>query len=645
MKIIDRYLLKSFWITFTSVFVILFFIFILQTVWLFISELAGKDLDTLMVIKFLLFAMPRIVPMVLPLSVLLASIMTFGSLAENYEFAAMKSSGISFQRSLRYLTYFIVVLSVVSFFFANNVIPYAEYKFINFRRNIAQLKPALAIAEGQFSEIGNYSIKVMKKRGEKGNQLEGITIHRTIPNGGGTTTVIKAKSGELVSSADSNTLKLILHDGTYYEDVATNYETRNNVPFAKGTFKRDVFNIDLSKLNQESQNGLDLSNTFTMLNISELRYTLDSLNSNYVKEAQSYGDNLAARSGIIATSTGMQNYTKVMPSQDILAFLTQNQKVDVYRYAYSNVENIGFSIDSALFEMEAKTKNINKHWIAIYDKFMIAFSCILMFFIGAPLGSIIRKGGIGLPIVFSVIIFIIFHFINTFGKRLAQENGITPFLGVWLSTMILLPLALTLTYRAINDIGGMVTFDIVFDPFLKLFQRKKSEIVPVTPETLEIESETTHSIETATFTSSNTAFSAETIAAPIPVETEKSIAIEEAEEFIDFTDQVEKQSHGLNFDAIKKLNIKALQCYLITLALTLVYYFTSLNVVLFGALLPFVFLIILTFKMHKELVQEGHQFEPGLLISLLTAFPFYPLNYWGIQKQLHNIIQQAIDNE
>jgi lipopolysaccharide export system permease protein len=162
VKIIDRYLLKSFWITFTSVFVILFFIFILQTVWLFISELAGKYLDTLMVIKFLLFAMPRIVPMVLPLSVLLASIMTFGSLAENYEFAAMKSSGISFQRSLRYLTYFILLLSVVSFFFANNVIPYAEYKFINFRRNIAQLKPALAIAEGQFSEIGNYSIKVMK---------------------------------------------------------------------------------------------------------------------------------------------------------------------------------------------------------------------------------------------------------------------------------------------------------------------------------------------------------------------------------------------------------------------------------------------------------------------------------------------------
>ena len=131
MKILDKYLLKTFLTTFTTVFVILFFIFILQTVWLFISELAGKDLDLVLIIKFLAFSMPRIVPLVLPLSILLASIMTFGNLAENYEFAAMKSSGISLQRAMRSLTVFIILLSIVAFFFANNVIPYAEYKFIN----------------------------------------------------------------------------------------------------------------------------------------------------------------------------------------------------------------------------------------------------------------------------------------------------------------------------------------------------------------------------------------------------------------------------------------------------------------------------------------------------------------------------------
>jgi len=178
VKILDRYILKSFITTFATVFVILLLIFILQTVWLFISELAGRDLDFMMIVKFLLFKMPSLVPLVLPLSVLLASIMTFGDLAENYEFAAMKSAGISLQRIMRGLTVFIVFLSFAAFFFANNVIPYAEYKFINFRKSIAQMKPAMAIAEGQFSDVGAYNIKVEKKSGYNGNFLTGVTIHK-----------------------------------------------------------------------------------------------------------------------------------------------------------------------------------------------------------------------------------------------------------------------------------------------------------------------------------------------------------------------------------------------------------------------------------------------------------------------------------
>jgi lipopolysaccharide export system permease protein len=193
VKILDKYILKTFLITFTTVFVILFFIFILQTVWLFIAELAGKDLDLSMVFKFLMFSMPRIIPLVLPLSVLLASIMTFGDLSENYEFAAMKSAGISLQRAMRVLVFFILLLSIVAFFFANNVIPFAEYKFVNFRKNIAQSKPALAIAEGQFSDVGFYNIKVNKKSGENGNILTGITIHKKSNIGDGGKTVIKAK--------------------------------------------------------------------------------------------------------------------------------------------------------------------------------------------------------------------------------------------------------------------------------------------------------------------------------------------------------------------------------------------------------------------------------------------------------------------
>ena len=160
MKILDKYILKSFLITFTSVFVILFFIFILQGVWLFIAELAGKDLDVVTILKFLSFYAPNVIPLVLPLSILLASIMTFGSFSENYEFAAMKSAGISLQRAMRYPTYSIVILGIIAFLFSNNIIPAAQFKFINLRKEIVQQKPALAIAEGQFNQIGNINIKV-----------------------------------------------------------------------------------------------------------------------------------------------------------------------------------------------------------------------------------------------------------------------------------------------------------------------------------------------------------------------------------------------------------------------------------------------------------------------------------------------------
>jgi lipopolysaccharide export system permease protein len=252
-----------------------------------------------MILKFLLFKMPSIIPLVLPLSVLLASIMTFGSLAENYEFAAMKSSGISLQRAMRSLIFFIAGLSIVAFIFANNVIPYAEYKFVNFRRNIAQVKPAMAIAEGQFSQVGAYNIKVEKKSGENGKYLQGVTIHKLGDMGSGSNTVIKAKKGELISSESSNILKLVLNDGNYYEDIIPKkFEERSKVPFAKSEFKRYVINIDLSKLNSANMDEAQITNTNTMLTVGELSFTLDSLQKNYNKDVVSIAENITQRSAI-----------------------------------------------------------------------------------------------------------------------------------------------------------------------------------------------------------------------------------------------------------------------------------------------------------------------------------------------------------
>jgi lipopolysaccharide export system permease protein len=463
-------------ITFTTVFVILFFIFVLQGIWLFIAELAGKDLDLFTIIKFLSYYAPTIVPLVLPLSILLAGIMTFGSFAENYEFAAMKSSGISLQRAMKMLTITIGVLAIVSFFFANNIIPEAQYKFINLRKTIVQQKPAMAITEGQFNTIGSSTIKVDKKSGDNGEFLDGVTMHvKNTSLGLGANTIIKAKKGLLTSEEDSNYLQLELYDGNYYEDVQpTNYEDRNKMPFAKSSFKKYVINIDLTKLNQAEMDQGDITSE-KMLTIPELRYTIDSLQKNYDKDVISFADNLSTRNDnifnkkLLKTQLTVPKKDKVV--EDLLSIFSKKDKIQIVEMAKNNISSTDFSIQNTQIDLENKSKNINAHWFAIHEKFVIAYSCLLMFFIGAPLGAIIRKGGLGLPIVFAMLVFISFHFINTFGRKLAQEDTITPFLGAWMASLFMTPFAVLLTYRATNDIGIMINFDWITEPFQKLFSK------------------------------------------------------------------------------------------------------------------------------------------------------------------------------
>ncbi|MFP9098551.1 LptF/LptG family permease [Flavobacterium sp. RHBU_24] len=478
MKILDRYILTSFIKTFGTVFIILFLIFVLQGIWLFIAELAGKDLDAWVIIKFLGFYSPTMVPLVLPLSILLASIMTFGSFAENYEFAAMKSSGISLGRAMRGLTIFIFCLSIVAFFFANNVIPQAQYRFSNLRKNIFQRKPAMAIVEGQFNAVGFFNIRVEKKSGENGEKLTGVTIHKRSP-GAANATIIRSKTGLLKSQEKSNLLQLELYDGYYYEDInSKSPQDRLKKPFAKSSFSRQLMNIDLTALNNSDVDNEQISHTNNMLNVSELNYTLDSLEGSYDKEAKNIADNLVIRpvAAFTPTVAAAQNTVKdtlkktKQPPKDLLAILKKADRPRVLEVAVNNVSSTQYIVTSGETVLQEKIKNINGHWLAFYDKFVIAYACIMMFFIGAPLGAIIRKGGLGLPIVFAVLIFIIFHFINTFGKKLAQENGIPPFMGSWVSSFVLTPLAILLTYRATNDIG-LISFDNLLLPLQKVFEK------------------------------------------------------------------------------------------------------------------------------------------------------------------------------
>jgi lipopolysaccharide export system permease protein len=456
------------------------FIFVLQTIWLYIGELAGKDLDVGIIFKFLLYFSPKLVPLVLPLSILLTSIMTFGSFAENYEFAAMKSAGISLQRAMRSLTYFIVFISLTAFFFANNVIPAAEFKSINLRKNIAKLKPAMAITEGIFNDVGNFNIKVNKKSGDNDQFLDDVIIHQKSFRGGNHT-VIKADKGELVGSTNSDILSLILYDGNYYDEIQQkNPSKRANKPFTKSAFEEYVINIDISNFNNVDLDDQNYRNSQGMLKVWELDQSIDSLSTAYNEELDKFADVIYRRTGATLFAA---NFTPVdtLKSFDssILELYDTSEALQIVSLSLGMVNASISNVTVKENEFKSSLKQLNKFEIALHEKYVLGFACIILFFVGAPLGAIIRKGGMGLPMVIAILIFLTYHFIGIFAKNSAEEGQISPFLAAWFSTLIMLPLGVFFTYRATTD-QGLLSFSNFIEPFNKLVKklglfRKESE--------------------------------------------------------------------------------------------------------------------------------------------------------------------------
>ena len=259
--------------------------------------------------------------------------------------------------------------------------------------------------------------------------------------------------------------------------MAKDYNQRQKLPFAKAYFKKYNINIDLSKIKNTQADEIQAASDNEMLGVISLKYTVDSLTKSYNKEIISVADNTYQRMGINAIIAPDSIRPQKPKTPELTSFLTLTEKAKIIEIASSDALSSKQNFEINNSAMDFRKKIINNYWLSIYDKFVIACACILMFFIGAPLGAIIRKGGLGLPIVFAMLIFITFHFLNTFGKKLAQESGITPFLGAWISFFVLVPLAVFLTKKAIND-NGDVNFDIIPDPIKKIFnkltQQKKS---------------------------------------------------------------------------------------------------------------------------------------------------------------------------
>ncbi|RZV66666.1 MAG: YjgP/YjgQ family permease [Flavobacteriaceae bacterium] len=479
MKILDRYILTSYLKTFISVFIILMLIFVLQSIWLYIKELAGKDLDIAVIGKFILYITPTLVPLILPLTILLTSIMVFGNFAENYEFAAMKSTGISLQRAMKSLSVFIVLLGITTFFFSNNVIPWAQYNSYNLRKNIAKLKPALAIAEGQFNQIGSMNIKVAEKSGDRGQYLKEVVIHKLSSSGPGNFTTIVSETGELMSNKDSDVLKLVLFDGNYYDEIQSkDYKERRKKPFVKSEFEEYTINVDLAEINENVDlEQKQVTSKYDMLNVKDLDYTIDSLKIRETENLGEFSQNLYQRTkSQTFARDSLKPVKKLAETSDYLDLFDTDQKLRMVDMAINKVLSTNQILQSKEKELFTKKKWLNKHIIVFHEKFALGFACIILFFVGAPLGALIKKGGLGLPMVIAIVLFLVYHFIGIFAKNSAEDSSLNPMLSSWLSTIIMLPVSIYLTSRATKD-RGLFDVDLLLQPIVNLFKPKEEIVV------------------------------------------------------------------------------------------------------------------------------------------------------------------------
>ncbi len=478
MRILNKYILKSFLTPFLATFFIILFVLIMQGLWLQFDKIAGKGIDIFIILKFLGYMALMVVPTALPIAILLSSIMALGDLSENYEFAAVKSAGISLQRFIRPLVMLMLVLSFLNFLFLNYIFPYASLKSKNLIYNMKMKEPGLALVPGTFNtEIPGYSIKFDEKYGKDENLLRNILIYQIEPNRQNKVD-ITAEKGKIVSEEGSRYLTLILENGHYYEDMLhskASIQDKKKVPFSKTNFDEYKVNIDISTIGNFDPDELKYKTGKEMLSLSQLNYYSDSLETPY----EQYIENRATR--MLLSLRGRKLVKDTLPDSkmepNILDNFNDRDKEVVMNYAMTLIKGNLENIENYKSAIVVKQKIINGYETEYHKRIAFSLACLVLFFIGTPLGSIIRKGGFGLPMIMAIVIFVIYFFISILGKNMAESNTISPFLGGWLATFVLLPFGILLMIRATRD-KGIFNVDAFLQPitnfFTKIFKFKKS---------------------------------------------------------------------------------------------------------------------------------------------------------------------------
>ena len=480
MKKVDSFVLKSFIGPLIFTFFIVLIILILQFLWMYVDELAGKGLNFKVLSELIYHFSLTFVPTALPLAILLASLMTFGNMGEFSELSALKSSGIPLQRIMRPLIILIAIIAVVSFFFSNNVLPYSTSKARTLLYDIRRKKPDINIQSGTFyNGVPDFSIKITTKEPVT-NRLDNLIIydHR---DRRGNTSVILADSGYMKTTPDGTGLIMILYNGYSYNEI----EEKNmnpvsrKYPSRKDYFKEQSITISLTGFDLErSEQGLFKSNS-AMLNISQLTFYIDSLNKRFnyrlttqFKEFNNtkvyYDLNYLPRAGVHNSKTDSLKNPKKFDTRAIFDTLTIVEKKTVLAKAIENLKDGNSYLAQKNESLHFEIKTIKRYEVEWNKKLTMSFACLVFFFIGAPLGAIIRKGGLGTPSVISIFFFVIYYVISIMGQRLVEDDVVGTFAGMWASSYILLPIGILLTYKATTD---SVIMNI--DTYLLFFRKIK----------------------------------------------------------------------------------------------------------------------------------------------------------------------------
>ncbi|MEI7980942.1 MAG: LptF/LptG family permease [Bacteroidota bacterium] len=482
MKKLDLFLLKSYLGPLVMTFFIALFILLMQFVWKYIDDLVGKGLEWYIIMKLLFYASSTFVPLALPLAILLSSLMTFGNLGEHYELVTIKAAGISLSRIMRPLIIVSILISLLAFYFANVVLPIANLKFLSLLYDVREKKLAFNLKEGVFYDgIEGFVIRVGDKD-KDGNTIRDVIVYDHSKHMGNIS-LTTAEWGKMELSPDKRFLVFRLFNGTNYEeriDLRGNETTR---PFQRTKFSEQYQMFDLSTFQLTRTDENLFKKNYEMQNIYQLRHAIDSikaqLNADRKNYNQGYMNNLPFYSKLQtgkSRQAGKPDTVKAVEFiSDVISFFPAKERSAILESARNGAlaakQNLEITRDNLL----TKSRLVYKHEIVYHKKFSFSLACFLLFFIGAPLGAIIRKGGLGMPAVISTLFFILFWIISFMGEKYSAEGVLPAWEGMWIASAVLLPIGIFLTVKATND-ASLLDIDAWTRFFNKLFKIPEQRI-------------------------------------------------------------------------------------------------------------------------------------------------------------------------